>query len=110
MAKWVPITYDVMSKRLKTWITAIGQNAEDFSLHGLRRGGANHAMSVGICGEDLKLMGDWVSDAYLEYIDLTLDRRVTNMVKFVDEIDRHYEQKDLLEWEQFEEQDMWGEL
>ena len=34
------------------------------------------------------LMGDWVSNAYLQYIDLSLERRVTNMVKFVDEMDR----------------------
>ena len=86
--KLVPITYDVLLKQLKVWISQIGKQPADYSLHGLRRGGANHALSVGICGEDLKLMGDWASDAYLEYVDLTLERRVTNMVKFVEEVDR----------------------
>ena len=108
--RMVPITYDVLSRRLKGWVKACGLNPEEFSLHGLRRGGANHALSVGICGEDLRLMGDWASDAYLEYIDLTLDRRVTNMVKFVDELDRRLEEKEMQEWEKFDEQEMWGEL
>ena len=40
------------------------------------------------------LMGDWASNAYLQYIDLTLERRVTNMVKFVDEMDKILDQVD----------------
>ena len=40
------------------------------------------------------LMGDWASNAYLQYIDLTLEHRITNMVKFVDEMDRILEQAD----------------
>ena len=56
-------------------------------LHGLQHGGTNQALTAGICGEDLHLMGDWRSDAYMEYIDLTMDRRLSNMVRFVDESD-----------------------
>ena len=32
-------------------------------------------------------MGDWKSNAYMEYLDLTLERKLSNMVKFVDETD-----------------------
>ena len=32
-------------------------------------------------------MGDWKSRAYMEYIDLSMDHKVSNMVKFVDEMD-----------------------
>ena len=48
-------------------------------------------------------MGDWASDAYLEYIDLTLDRRVTNMVKFVEEIDRQVLLEEEEEWEKLDD-------
>ena len=94
----VPITYRLLARQLKSWISMTGRQPDDYTLHGLRRGGANHALSTGICGEDLKLMGDWASDAYLEYIDLTLERRVTNMVKFVDEVDRILEQHEEDDW------------
>ena len=30
-------------------------------------------------------MGDRKSNAYMEYLDLTLERKLSNMVKFVDE-------------------------
>ena len=79
----VPLTYDILSKRLKEWVTLTGRQGELYTLHGLRRGGSNHGITVGICGEDLRLLGDWRSDAYLEYLDLTLERRFSNMVKFV---------------------------
>ena len=39
-------------------------------------------------------MGDWVSLAYMQYIDLTMECRVTNMVKFVDEMDKLVDQAD----------------
>ena len=54
----------------------------------------NHAIMAGILSEDVKMMGDWKSLAYLEYIDLTLERRVTNMVKFMDGVDRELFGKD----------------
>ena len=56
-------------------------------MHGLRCGGMNQALTVGICGEDLQLMGDWKSNAYMEYTDLTMDKRLSNMVWFMDESD-----------------------
>ena len=37
--KLVPITYQVVSNKLKTWIGKLGLNKEDFSMHSLRRGG-----------------------------------------------------------------------
>ena len=41
-------------------------------------------VAAGRSGEDLKLMGDWVSENYLRYFDMTLDRWVNNIVKFMD--------------------------
>ena len=84
----IPITYDVLSRKLKEWVTHMGRQGERFSLHGLKRGGTNHALTVGICGEDLQLMGDWRSNAYMEYIDLNMQRKFSNMVKFVKVVDK----------------------
>ena len=32
--------------------------------------------------------GGWATDAYMEYIDLALERRVANVVKFMEEADK----------------------
>ena len=86
-SKRVPLTYDVLATWLKDWVKATGRSPEGYTLHGLRRGGSNFALTCGFATEDLKLMGGWLSDAYMEYLDLTLERRVVNMVRFVDEVD-----------------------
>ena len=88
----VVLTYDVLSRKLKKWVQLVGLDPAQFSLHSLRRGGANHALTCGLNGEDVKLMGDWRSNAYMEYIDLTLDRRVANVVKFMEEVDNMADQ------------------
>ena len=93
----ISLTTEVLSKKFKEWIRKTGRQDDSYSLHGLRRGGTNHALTVGLCSEDVKLMGDWISLAYLQYIDLTMERRVTNIVKFIDEMDTLVEQTDV--WE-----------
>lgn len=49
----------------------------DISSHSFRRGGATWALSCGVPGELIKVMGDWSSTVYLKYVDqipqLTLD-------------------------------------
>ena len=64
--------------QLKEWVTKTGRNGDEYMLHGLRRAGTNHALTAGICGEDLMLIGNWQSQAYMAYIDLSMDRRVMN--------------------------------
>ena len=84
----IPLTYDKLSKRLKEWVSATGRDGQEYTLHGLcRGGGGNQALTVGIGGQDIQLMGDWKSNPYMEYLDLTLERKLSNMVKFVDETD-----------------------
>lgn len=82
----VPITYDQLADRLKYWVGKTGAPSGKYTLHGLRHGGACHALEVGLVGEDLKLMGDWATDAYMRYLDITLQRRVDNMVQFMREL------------------------
>lgn len=80
----VPVTYDQLRTQLRKWVAATGRNPEKFTLHGLRKGGANWALESGLVGEDLKLLGDWASDAYMVYLDHSLQRRVNNMVRFME--------------------------
>ena len=91
--KMVPVTYDQLGSKLKEWVKKAGYASDEgFTLHGLRRGGTNHAMTTGMSGEEIRLMGDWASDAYMTYLDLSLDKRVTNMVRFIDEMDKEVEE------------------
>ena len=34
-------------------------------------------------GEDIKIMGDWVSDNCTRYLNGNLERRINNIVKFM---------------------------
>lgn len=79
----VPLTYDQLGSKLKYWVEKTGTSSQRYTLHGLRKGGACHALEVGLVGEDLKILGDWASEAYMRYLDLSLQRRVDNMVKFM---------------------------
>lgn len=82
----VPITYSQLGQKLKELVKATGRSPEGYTLHGLRRGGTCHALEVGLVGEDLRIMGDWATDAYMTYIDQTVQRRVNNMVRFMAQV------------------------
>lgn len=82
----VPLTYAQLGDKLKQWVSQCGISSERYTLHGLRKGGACHALEVGLAGEDLKILGDWASDAYMRYLDLSLQRRVDNMVQFMKDL------------------------
>ena len=79
----VPVTYYQLRAFLKKKIELIGEDPQKYTLHGLRRAGATHALDSGLTNEDIKLMGDWASDAYMAYLEMNVDRRVDSMVKFV---------------------------
>lgn len=79
-----PITYSQLSKQFKQWMNQTGDDSGNISLHGLRRGGSCWALQCGILGPDIQLMGDWISLAYFRYLDSTTERKIKNMVKFVE--------------------------
>lgn len=82
----VPLTYDQLAKQLKIWVEMTGRSSDGYTLHGLRRGGASFALESGLVGEDIKIMGDWASLAYMTYLDQSVQRRILNMVKFMDNV------------------------
>jgi hypothetical protein len=56
--------------RLKSGIAKCGLDATRISCHSLRRGGATLSFSAGVSADQIKVRGDWVSEAYQQYIVL----------------------------------------
>ena len=48
---------------------------DSFSCHSFRRGGATWAFHCGIPGEIIQIYGDWSSDCYKAYIDISLQSK-----------------------------------
>lgn len=76
----VPLRYDQLTKWLKEWVSLAGEDPVEFSSHSMRRGGANFAFESDIPGKTIQLLGDWASEAYLRYIQMSVDTRVDSMV------------------------------
>lgn len=82
----VPLTYSQLSDKYKEWVQRTGISPDRHTLHGLRQGGACHGLQVGLVGEELKILGDWALEAYMRYLDLSLQQRVDCMVQFMGEL------------------------
>lgn len=72
---WKSLIYSRLLRQLKAWVKAIGYDPKKFSLHSLRRGSASLAFDVNVPGEVIKAQGDWASDAYLRYLNISLAQR-----------------------------------
>ena len=57
--------------RLRKVLGVLGYSSSEFSAHSFRRGGASYAFSLGVSPLQIKLRGDWASDAYERYIFIT---------------------------------------
>ena len=51
------------------------KNHNSYRGHSFRRGGTTWAFKVGVPGELIQIFGDWSSDAYKGYLDLTSDSK-----------------------------------
>ena len=71
-----PITYAQFQKFIKAAVASVGLDPNDFSSHSFRRGRANWAFSANVPSELIKVQGDWASQAYLRYLDCSVDQRV----------------------------------
>ncbi len=74
--KLVPVSYSLFQKFLKSVIKSIGLEPSNFTSHSFRRGGANWAFRSQVPADLIKVQGDWASQAYLRYLDFSLDQRV----------------------------------
>ena len=64
-----PLTGKVFNTMLKSLVTQCGLDPVHFSSHSFRRGSAVWALQCGVPGEVVKVMGDWKSNVYLNYLD-----------------------------------------
>ena len=67
-SKEVALTQESFVRRLKGLLKDAGLKAGEYSAHSLRRGGASYAFQLGLSPLQIKLRGDWSSDAYEQYI------------------------------------------
>ena len=70
-----PITYQNFASFLSKVITMLGLDSQSFSSHSFRRGGASFAFECNIPAELIKFQGDWHSDAYLVYLEMSSSRK-----------------------------------
>ena len=57
-------------------------NVERFSSHSLRRGGITRSFESGVPEITIKTLGNWASDAYKRYINITLESRMRAWLLF----------------------------
>ena len=70
--------------RMRKWLKLIGEDELTFTLHSLRRGGATFAYQSDLQAEMIKLLGDWASDCFKRYIDVSMEKRYDSMKAFVE--------------------------
>ena len=75
-----------MTVKLRSWLEKISEDPQKFSLHSRRRGGAFHAHRSNIWEEMIKILGNWASDAFRRYIDLSTDHKFQSMQAFVNSL------------------------
>ena len=62
------LTYTTFTTKLKKLLEQCGYDSSQYSGHSFRRGGATFALNCGVPGHDIKLQGDWLSNAYERYL------------------------------------------
>lgn len=72
--RYVSLMYKDVLDYLKKLVGMIGLDPNDAGLHSLRRSGASYLNSIGVSLPDIKLIGNWRSDAVLEYTKCSEDR------------------------------------
>lgn len=65
-----PLSSDVFTRRLKECLNTLGYDKNEFSTHSFRRGGACFLLQCGFSSDEIRLLGDWQSDAYMAYLNL----------------------------------------
>ena len=81
---YVTFTHSTFVAKLRHVLSSLGLPAHKYSGHSFRRGGATWAFAAGVPGELIQLIGDWSSDAYLRYLDVSLKSKVAAMLRVRD--------------------------
>ena len=76
-----PLLSSHFTRVIKTLVSMLNLDTKVYSPHSFRRGGATFAFQVGAHPLFIKCLGDWSSDAYLIYLTLSNEDKVTAMMK-----------------------------
>ncbi len=77
------LTAHSLMKQMRSWLSQAGVlDPDQYSLHSLCRGGETWAFVSGIPEKYIKVLGDWASDVYRQYLDYNLDTRIEAMRTF----------------------------
>lgn len=77
-----PWTYSQYQRKLKQLLQRAGFDSSRFSSHSCRRGGASFCFAVGVPEFLIKAIGDWRSDSFRRYIDISLQTRAMACAMF----------------------------
>lgn len=86
----LPVTYFLLQKFIKTGVAKLGLEPGLFSSHSLRRAGATWAFKSDVPGELIKSHGDWASECYLRYLELSMEDRVVVAKRMTGSIVREF--------------------
>lgn len=78
----IPITYQHWRTWLKRTLAHTGRDHTKFASHSFRRGGASFAFQAGVPTELIKLMGDWRSDVFFEYLQIPMVKKAQAAQQF----------------------------
>ena len=74
----VSVSKSVFLTKIKSLFSRAGVPCSSFIRgHSFKRGGASHAFKSGLPCELIKVYGDWKSDAYRLYLDISMDTKFT---------------------------------
>ena len=62
------LTHNVFVKRLKSLLESLGYLSKNYSGHSFRRGGCTFCFEAGLSLTEIKIRGDWKSQAFERYL------------------------------------------
>ncbi len=71
-----PVTYCQYQAFIHKVVSRVGLNPSSSSSHSFRCGGATWAFRSHVPGELVKIHEDWKTNAYLKYLEFSLDQRL----------------------------------
>ena len=78
------LTTTIFIKTFRSVLKHAGlRGASSFTGHSFRRGGATWAFQAGIPGELIQICGDWASDAYKQYLEFSMQRKLDLAAHFI---------------------------
>ena len=78
-SSWLTLTHNSFVSYLRVFLQNAGYDPTQYSGHSFRRGGCTFASQCGVPAHLLKIHGDWISNAFEQYLDLPLQARLQVM-------------------------------